>query len=51
MSISDRVDILLDVADTIHVIEQPATTDLKQWEDWTVARRIREHAANLLESR
>lgn len=49
LSVSDKVDVLLEVADALHPVEQPACVDLGLWEDWTVARRLREVAAGMLE--
>jgi hypothetical protein len=50
VSVGERVDVLLEVADGLHPVEQPTSCDLRLWEDWTVARRLRELAAGLLES-
>lgn len=50
VSVGERVDVLLEVADELHPVEQPTSCDLRLWEDWTVARRLRELAAGLLES-
>lgn len=44
-----RVEVLLEVADSLHAIEPPVSGDLAVWEDWVVARRLREYAAGLLE--
>lgn len=50
LSVSEKVDVLLEVADALHPVEEPVGVDLRLWEDWTVARRLRELAAGLLEN-
>lgn len=50
LSVADRAEWLCDVADELHPVEKPSVDDLRVWEDWTVARRLRELAAGLLEN-